>query len=191
MIFGPADQLKVLFCSNLGRASVASRHDDARLTRGKFTRTKQSHRRITARKRMSCVPGGIEGRCPCTHLTAARVAGEPHTARRAGRVRQGEGRRLCVIAEQALATPKQDGIYHKPKPVHQPGCEQWAHHIGAAPCRQVAPSCCAASDGDPQHHTRPAADFKDGRAGLEVELVDQPVPGLGFPEPDKSFSISC
>jgi len=56
----------------------------------------------------------------CAHLAAALVASEQHTARRAGRVRQGEGRRLCVIAEHAFAVPKYD-------------CKQLLHHVGAAP----------------------------------------------------------
>ena len=43
---------------------------------------------------------------PGAHLAAAHIAGDQHTARRAGRVRQGEGRHLCVVAEQALAAPK-------------------------------------------------------------------------------------
>jgi hypothetical protein len=60
---------------------------------------------------------------PCAHLAAAHIAGDQHTARRAVRVRQGEGRYLCVVAEQALAAPKYDGINQKPKLVHQPGCK--------------------------------------------------------------------
>ena len=65
-----------------------------------------------------------------------RVAGE-YTARRAGRVRQGEGRRLCVVAEHVLTASKYDGINHEPKLVHQPGCKQLAHHVAAAPRQQV------------------------------------------------------
>src|SRR5215510_6119596 len=75
--------------------------------------------------------------CPCAHLAAAHMACDQHTARRAVRVRQGEGRLLCVVAEQALAARKYDGINQKPKLVHQPGCEQLAHHIAATPGQQV------------------------------------------------------
>src|SRR5947207_3529537 len=52
-------------------------------------------------------------------------------------MRQGEGRRLCVVAEQALAAPEHDGMDQKPKLVHQPGCEQLAHHVAATPRQQV------------------------------------------------------
>src|SRR6266516_1166601 len=74
---------------------------------------------------------------PGAHLAAAQIAVDQHTARRAVRVRQGEGRRLCVVGEQALAAPEHDGINQKPKLVDQPGCEQLAHHIPATPRQQV------------------------------------------------------
>src|SRR5438876_7274716 len=74
---------------------------------------------------------------PGAHLAAAQIAVDQHTGRRAVRVRQGEGRRLCVVGEQALAAPEHDGINQKPNLVDQPGCEQLAHHIAATPRQQV------------------------------------------------------
>src|SRR5262245_34154996 len=68
---------------------------------------------------------------PGAHLATAHVAGDQRPAGGAHRVRQGEGRRLGVVAEHALASPKYDGTSHEPKLVHQPGCEQLAHHIAA------------------------------------------------------------
>src|SRR5205809_4493190 len=74
---------------------------------------------------------------PGAHLAAAQIAVDQHTSRRTVRMRQGEGRRLCVAGEQALAAPEHDGINQKPKLVDQPGCEQLAHHIAATPRQQV------------------------------------------------------
>src|SRR5437762_6390166 len=74
---------------------------------------------------------------PGAHLAAAQIAVDQHTARRALRMRQVEGRRLCVVGEQALAAPQHDGINQEPKLVDQPGCEQLAHHIPATPRQQV------------------------------------------------------
>lgn len=47
---------------------------------------------------------------PCAHFTAAHVAGDQYAVGRAGRVRQGEGRRLCVLAKQAFTASEYDGI---------------------------------------------------------------------------------
>src|SRR5207249_2537352 len=74
---------------------------------------------------------------PGAHLAAAHIAVDQHTARRALRMRQREGRRLCVVDEQALAAPEHDGINEKPKLVDQPGCEQLAHDFAATPRQQV------------------------------------------------------
>src|SRR6266542_2711332 len=79
---------------------------------------------------------------PGAHLAAAQIAVDQHTARRAVRVRQGEGRRLCVVGEQALAAPEHDGINQKPKLVDQPGCKQLAHHIPATHVNRLGPSWC-------------------------------------------------
>src|SRR5262245_6126390 len=53
-------------------------------------------------------------------------------------MRQSEGRRLGVVAEQALAAPKYDGTSHEPKFVHQPGWEQLAHQIAATLRQEIA-----------------------------------------------------
>jgi hypothetical protein len=84
-------------------------------------------------------------RRPGAHLAAAHIAGDQHTARRADRVRQGEGRHLCVVAEQALVA-RVSGLPCKP-PIERrkPACRRAAlrrgrHRPPGSSIRQECPT---------------------------------------------------
>src|ERR1044072_7191462 len=84
-----------------------------------------------------CLSDSTSSEAPSAYLAAEHIAVDQHATIRAGRVCQGESRRLRVVVEQALAACKYDGVNHKPKLVHQSGGEQLAHHIAATPRQQV------------------------------------------------------